>query len=99
MAAAAGGSTNSSQRSIGWIGVQAQNRGDVVVVTNVAADGPGAKAGIQLGDIIIALDGSLIKGKDFESAVASLKPGTQISVNYAHGSSAHEVSVTVGSQN
>ena len=91
-------STISSQKSIGWIGVQAQNKGDVAVVTSVAADGPAAKAGIQVGDIIIALDGRLVKGKDIESEVAALKPGTQISVNYAHGTSAHEVPVTVGSQ-
>jgi serine protease Do len=77
----------------------AQNKGDVAVVTSVAADSPGAKAGIQVGDIILALDGRLIKGKDFESAVAALKPGTQISINYARGSSAHEVQITAGSSN
>ena len=96
---AVGASTNSSPRLIGWIGVHAPNSGDVAVVTNVSADGPGAKAGIQVGDIIVALDGRLIKGKDFETVVAALKPGTQISVSYARGSSTHEVSVTVGSHN
>lgn len=96
---AEGVSTSSSQTDIGWIGVNAQNKGDVSVVTNVNADGPGAKAGIQVGDIILALDGRLIKGKDFETIVSTLKPGTQISVNYARGSSAHEVTVTVGSPN
>lgn len=89
----------SSAKPIGWIGVHAQNNGDVAVVTNVSADGPGAKAGIQVGDNIVALDGRLIKGKDFEAAVAALKPGTQIAINYARGSSAREVSVTVGSHN
>ena len=84
---------------IGWIGIHAENKGDAAVVTNVSADGPGAKAGIQVGDIILALDGRLIKGKDFESAVAALKPGTQISVNYARGSASHEVQITVASQN
>jgi S1-C subfamily serine protease len=91
--------TNSSPKPIGWIGIHAQNSGDVAVVINVTAEGPGAKAGIQVGDIILALDGRLIKGKDFETAVAALKPGAQISVNYARGSAAHEVRVTVGSQN
>jgi S1-C subfamily serine protease len=95
----AGATTNAPQNSIGWIGVHAQNRGDVAVVTSVTADSPAAKAGIQVGDIILTLNGSLIKGKDFETAIAVLRPGTQISVNYARGSSAHEVRVTVGSQN
>jgi PEGA domain/PDZ domain len=68
-------STNRSQNSIG---VYAQNTGEGAVVTGVEAEGPGAKAGIQVGDVILALDGRLIKGKDFEATVAALKPGTQI---------------------
>jgi S1-C subfamily serine protease len=96
---AAPASTNSTQESVGWIGVHAQNKGDVAVVTSVTADSPGAKAGIQVGDIILALDGRLIKGKHFETAVAALKPGSQISINYARGSAAHEVQITVGSSN
>jgi hypothetical protein len=89
--------TNSSQQPIGWIGIHAQNKGDAAVVTNVAPDSPGAMAGLQVGDIILALDGRLIKGKDFETTVSALKPGTRISVNYARGSSAHEVWITVAS--
>jgi PDZ domain/PEGA domain len=81
-----------------WIGVHAQNKGDAAVVTNVSAGGPAAKVGIQVGDIILALDGRLIKGRDFETIVATLKPGTDISVNYARGPAAHEVRLTVGSQ-
>jgi S1-C subfamily serine protease len=77
----------------------AQNNGDVAVVTNVNPDSPGANAGIQVGDVIVALDGRPLKGKDFEAAVAGLKPGTQVSVSYARGSSVREVSLTVGSHN
>jgi membrane-associated protease RseP (regulator of RpoE activity) len=91
-------SANSPQNSIGWIGVHAQNGGDAAVVTNVPPDSPGAKAGLQVGDIILALDGRLVKGKDFETAVAALKPGTRIPINYARGSTAHEVWLTVGSK-
>lgn len=82
-----------------WIGVHAQSSGDVAVVNNVNPDSPGEKAGIHVGDVILALDGRLIKGKDFETAVAALKPGMQIAVSYARGSVSHEVSVIVGSQN
>jgi hypothetical protein len=92
-------STNAPPKTVGWIGVNAQNTGDAAVVINVNVDSPGGKAGIQVGDIILALDGRLIKSKDFETVVAALKPGTKISVNYARGSSAHEVSITVGTHN
>lgn len=91
--------TSSSINTVGWIGIHAENRGDVAVVTNVAANSPGAKAGIQVGDIILALDGRLLQGKNFDTAVAALKPETQISISFARGSSAHEVLVTVGSHN
>jgi S1-C subfamily serine protease len=52
-----------------------------------------------VGDIILALDGRLLKGRDFETAVVAFKPGTQILVSYARGTSAHEVLVTVSSRN
>jgi S1-C subfamily serine protease len=94
-----GPSTILSSKTLGWIGIHVQNKGDAAVVTNVNPDSPGAKAGIQVGDIILALDGRLIKGKDFETMVAALKPATEISVNYARGSSAQEVKLTVGSHN
>jgi hypothetical protein len=82
-----------------WIGVSAQSSADGATLTAVVAGGPGASAGLQPGDEILALDGRLLKGKDFQAAVAALKPGTQVSIKYARGSSAHEVWVTVGSQN
>jgi serine protease DegQ len=62
----------------------------------VTADGPGAEAGIRVGDIIQALDGRIIKDRNFESAVAALKPGSKIVVNYLRGALARETLVTVG---
>ncbi len=88
-------SPSASQSSFGWIGVSAQNGTDGALVTGVTADGPGAEAGIKVGDIIQALDGRIIKDKNFENAVGSLKPGTKIVVNYMRGALAHETLVTV----
>jgi hypothetical protein len=47
-------------------------------------------------DIIVAVDGRLIKGKDVQTTVAAFKPGTQVTVNY--DSSVHEVRIRVGSR-
>jgi S1-C subfamily serine protease len=69
------------------------------LVINVTAEGPATQAGIHEGDIILSLNGRLIKGKDFEMEVAGLKPGTRVPVDYTRGSSAHEIWRTVGSQN
>jgi len=89
-------SPSASQNPPGWIGVQVQNGPDGALVTEVTGDGPGAQAGIKIGDIIQALDGRLIKDKNFENAVAALKPGTKIVVNYMRGASPLETLVTVG---
>jgi S1-C subfamily serine protease len=69
-----------------------------VLVTAVDAGGPAAAAGIQAGDTILALDGRLVKGRSFEGAVASLKPGSRIAINYVHGGAAREATLTVGTK-
>jgi S1-C subfamily serine protease len=81
-----------------WIGVSAQSNSNGVLVTSVEAGGPAAVVGIQTGDTILALDGRLMKGRSLESAVAPLKPGTKIVINYARGTSTGEALVTVGTR-
>jgi S1-C subfamily serine protease len=81
-----------------WIGVSAQSNSDGVLVAAVEAGGPAAAVGIQAGDTILALDGRLMKGRSFESAVASLKPGSRIVINYVHGGAAREATLTVGTK-
>jgi PEGA domain/PDZ domain len=87
-----------STSSSSWIGISAQSNSDGVLVTAVEAGGPAAAVGIQAGDTILALDGRLMKGRSFESAVASLKPGSRIVINYVHGGAAREVTMTVGTK-
>jgi predicted metalloprotease with PDZ domain len=81
-----------------WIGVSAQSSSDGVLVTAVEASGPAAAGGIQAGDTILALDGRLMKGRSIDSAVASLKPGSRIVINYVHGGAYREVTLTVGTR-
>jgi PDZ domain-containing protein/PEGA domain-containing protein len=91
-------STRSTQKPAGWIGVSTKNDRQGALVTDVTAQGPAALAGIHVGDIILALDGRQIKGKEFQTVVATLKPGTRVPVSYASGSSTHEVWITVASR-
>jgi len=91
--------STSSQKTIGWMGISVENGLTGALVTNVSAKGPAARAGIHVGDVILALAGEQIKGKDFDTEVAGLKPGTRIPVDYTRGAAAHEVWITVGSQN
>ncbi len=89
-------SLTSTQNSPGCIGVDVQNGPNGALVTSVTADGPGAEAGIKVGDVIQALDGRLVKDKNFENVVASLKPGTKITINYTRGAMAQETLLIVG---
>jgi hypothetical protein len=90
--------TRSIQKAVGWIGVFTKNDSEGALVTDVTAQGPAALAGIHVGDVILALDGRRVKGKELQTAVAALKPGTRVPVSYASGSSTHEVWITVASR-
>jgi PDZ domain/PEGA domain len=91
--------TRSAQKPVGWIGVSTKNDSAGALVTDVTAQGPAALAGIHVGDVILALDGRQVKGKELRTVVAALKPGTRVPVSYASGSSTHEVWITVSSRN
>ena len=90
--------TDTLQKSVAWIGISAKKHSRGVLVTNVSPKGPAALAGIHIGDIILGVDGPLSKSKDFHTAVAALKPGTRVPIEFLRGSSTHEVWITVASQ-
>ena len=96
---AAGISATSLQRPVGWLGVSGKDSNKGALVTDVTKGGPAARAGIRVGDTILEVAGTTIKGKDFEKVVTALKPGTRVPVDYTRGSSVHEVWIIVASQN
>jgi PDZ domain/PEGA domain len=91
-------STRSTQKPIGWIGVSTKNDEEGALVTDVTTKGPAALAGIQVGDVILTLDGRQVKSEELQTLVAAFKPGTRVPVSYASGSSTHEVWITVASR-
>lgn len=85
---------NSGRVTRGWSGVTVQRRleadGDRkgVVIGDVAANSPAAKAGLQAGDVVLACDGQAIEGAE-EKAVAHFNrmeagrmPGNEFVVDY-----------------
>ena len=65
-----------------------------VVVRQVQAGSPAAKAGLQAGDVITALDGKNVTDADaLVAAVRSHSPGDSVQVTYLRGGSRHTVSV------
>jgi putative serine protease PepD len=60
---------------------------------------PAAKAGLEAGDVVTAIDGKAIAGEsDVSEAIGQLKPGNQITVTYERGSKIATVKITLGSR-
>ena len=64
------------------IGINSSIKGGYTVVEGVMEAGPAKKAGIQIGDKIIRIDGKSTKGWNLEQVVQSLRgaSGTQVSI-------------------
>jgi len=62
-----------------WIGFQSDYRNGSMLLRKVSPEGAGARAGLQTGDRIVAVDGIPIGGeKDFYRAYANFEPGRPI---------------------
>jgi len=66
---------------------------DGLLVSSVADDGPAARAGLLVGDVIVALGGEAVGS--LEGLRERLQAGTQVDVDVARGGRAHRVSVQV----
>jgi len=67
------------------------------LVGSVQKDGPGAKAGLEPGDVILRFDGKAIaKSSDLPPMVASVKPGSTVKLDVWRDGGAKELSATVG---
>lgn len=97
----------------GFIGIQAQDvtpqlaaadglsvQSGVLVrafVNDAAGSSPAQQAGLQTGDVIIAVDGhSVASSSDLSSVLFSQAPGIKVTLTIVRGSSQSTVSVTLG---
>ena len=68
------------------------------LVSSVDPGGPAAKAGLQPGDVITAVNGSPVAdSNDLPSQVASLAPGSSASVTVWRDKASKDIKVTIGS--
>jgi serine protease DegQ len=65
-----------------------------VVVLAVVSGGPAAKAGLEPGDVITAINGEQLENvEDFLAALRPLRPGDTVTVTYLRGGAKHDVKV------
>ncbi len=67
------------------------------IVGDITAGGPGAKAGLQTGDVITAIDGKKVEGPDdLTMDVVSKAPGSVVTLDVMRNSQPTKVKVTLG---
>jgi len=68
-------------------------------VTDLASGGPAERAGIQLNDIIVAMDGEpVVDGRAAMLQIAQLRPGHLLRVNLDRKGAAVELEAVVGTR-
>ncbi|MES2195891.1 MAG: Do family serine endopeptidase [Pseudomonadota bacterium] len=95
--------------SRGWIGVQIQpvtadiadslglKKAEGALVAEPQASGPAAKAGIQSGDVITAVNGEPVKdARELARTIGGLAPGAAVKLNVLHKGQDKVINLTLG---
>jgi serine protease Do len=95
--------------SRGWIGVQIQpvtadiadslglKKAEGALVAEPQANGPAAKAGIESGDVITAVNGETVKdARELARTIGALAPGNAVKLNVLHKGQDKVVDLTLG---
>jgi serine protease Do len=95
--------------SRGWIGVQIQpvtadiadslglKKAEGALVAEPQASGPAAKAGIESGDVITAVNGETVKdARELARTIGGLAPGASVKLDVLHKGTSKVVNLTLG---
>ena len=89
--------SDASSQSNGALPGQTTPTTSGALVSQVASGGPAAKAGVQQGDVITAVDGTTVtNAQDLITILASKKPGDTITLKIDRSGSTLTVTVTLG---
>jgi serine protease Do len=93
----------------GWLGVNIQmltediaeslgmDNTEGVLVSNVRADGPAAKAGLQVGDVILNVNGEKIETlRELPRVIAEIEPGSDAEISVWRNGASETVDVQIG---
>ena len=98
-------STGKAQNAYVGVSLNAQVQGGAAISTSsqssqpIAPGGPAAKAGLQPGDLITAVNGKRITSvNDFVSTIATYSPGDTVTLTVKRGGQTKDVKLTLGAQ-
>lgn len=69
--------------------------GKGAILASVKPDGPGAKAGLSVGDILVKVDGEPVTGQSLPRLVAEHQPGTKIDCEIWHRGALKNITLTL----
>lgn len=68
-----------------------------LIVTNIEPDGPAMRAGVLLGDVLVAIDGHAVDAPDdVQSMIAARRPGSTLTATIIRAGAATELGITIG---
>ena len=88
-----------AKQSKGWLGTDGEKSTDPAgyKLTKIYADGPAAKAGLMVGDVIVAMNGiSYASTEEMKKAKQALVPGSKASYTVLRGGKEQKFEVTLG---
>ncbi|MGD2148678.1 MAG: PDZ domain-containing protein, partial [Anaerolineae bacterium] len=70
-----------------------------IVIGGVVDDGPAARAGVERGDILLALNGvTIVTHRDLRDALEEVEPGDEVEVLVLHGDEERRLRTSLGEQ-
>jgi putative serine protease PepD len=88
------------QIQIGYLGVSVDNAPagqDGAIVRDVASGSPAARAGLQVGDLVTAVDGQAVQGAgEMIARIRSHKPGDKVTITVERNGNRTTISATLG---
>jgi putative serine protease PepD len=82
-----------------YLGVQIADSARGAAIESVQSGTPAARAGLQAGDVVTAVDGhSVADAAALTAAISGHRPGDRVTLTYTRNGSEHTVTVTLGTR-
>lgn len=81
-----------------WLGISLRNSGGLAQVTRVDAESPAWHAGLNVDDLIVALDGQRLGAGDLDDRLGKLQPGDEVAITYFRRDLLREATIALDEQ-